>query len=119
MSGSRVGGPHGALRATHMWPTWGPDGIVGWDGLCPMFSSSLVINRSIVVLFPGLPSEVSSSPVVVVSKKALDLTRAGPGIAQSTLLPSRVCSTEGIDLYSRGRLSDGHIAMKLNKTHLI
>ena len=31
LSGSRVGGPHGALRATHMVPTWGPDGIVGWE----------------------------------------------------------------------------------------
>ena len=30
--GSRVGDPYGALRATHMGPTWGPDGIVGWGG---------------------------------------------------------------------------------------
>ena len=35
-------------------------------------------------LFPGLPSEVSSSPAVVVTKKALDVisTRAGHRIVQ-------------------------------------
>ena len=49
-------------------------------------------------------------------EKALDFTGAGQGIVQSTLPLSFDCSTEGI-CYRRGRLSDGFIVMKLNKTH--
>ena len=47
-------------------------------------------------------------------EKGLDFTRAANGIVQST--HSLVCLQRRKLTYGRGRLSDGHIAMKLKKT---
>ena len=67
---------------------------------------------------PGLPSEVSYSLAVVVTKKLWIC--AGHRIVQSTLLLSFCCSAGGERTGDRrGRSSDGHIAMKLNKTYFI
>ena len=68
------------------------------------------------LLFSGLPLEVSSSHAMVVIKKAPDLTCAGHRIIQSTRLLSFFAAPEA---NMRGRLSDGYITMKLNKTHFI
>ena len=68
------------------------------------------------LLFSGLPSEVSSSSDVVVTKKLRIL------LVPATALSSRRFFSRFLQHrrhYKRGRLSDGYITMKLNKTPLI
>ena len=54
-------------------------------------------------LFPGLPSEISSSPAAL--EKALDFTHAGHCIAQSTLLLSRLKLFTRVNNSMRERIS--------------
>ncbi len=63
---------------------------------------------------PGLPSEVSSSSAVVVSKKLWLLLVPATALSSRRFFSRLFASPKA---YRRGRLSDGHIAMKLNKTH--
>ena len=63
--------------------------LLRFQALVPMVTSTA--SR---LLFSGLPSEVSSSPAVVVTKKAPDFTRAGHRIVQSRLLLSFFAAPE-------------------------
>ena len=64
------------------------------------------------LLFPRFPSEVSASPSLGVSKKVWILL-VPPTALSSRRIFSRLFAAP--NTYGRGRLSDGHIAMKLNK----
>ena len=63
------------------------------------------------LLFSGLPSEVSSSPAVVVTKKLRILLVPATALSSRRFFSRFFAAPE---IYKRGRLSDGYITMKLN-----
>ena len=67
-----------------------------------------------LLLFPGLLSDVSSSPAVVVTKKLWIILV--PSTALSSLRFFHIFFATP-QAYRRGRKSGGYIAMKLNKTN--
>ena len=66
------------------------------------------------LLFSGLPSEVSSSPAVVVTQMFRILLVPATALSSRRFF-SRLFAAPAA--YKRGPLFDGHITMKLNKTH--